>query len=293
MSRSFSHSVIGKIILILFALILFAGAALFFMYKANTPFTEYVDYQLAYHYEETGDYENIIKYYKKINTEESLSYLDETYSEYAKKLLEEGNYLKALKMYQSMSKMTRTQREHLQELIQTDDFINGIQENLKDPNLFEEDIPEYIPVKITAENFDDYFFFTEELHPNLDTGEGTTFYLHLRDEIKPAFDYENELNTVSASYSYSEVTYSYRHFQMGSKENERTPAVIFTIRDYPNFYFRSFLDCKDSDYLTKLDISYLSYGYNSPSDPYDISLAQNIKIESAEGLLFIKPEALK
>ncbi len=289
------HSLIGKISLILILLVLLAATVLFFLYKTDTPLTEYVDYQLAYRYERNGEFEKAIAYYEKINTEQSLEYRDDVLLKLARQRLENGNYLGAYKAYGSLNKMTRTVREQIEKVISADDFLNGLSEQLNDPSLSPEDLPEYIPVRITTENFNDFFHFSQTVKLNIETFECTTFYLHLNEEFQDSFDYDNEFNYLNFDYLYWEKDYAiYDRDQLGGLLRQWDTPFTYRYRNQiPSLHLRAFNESREKGSLGEIKIS-ASFGYsNGAAYPDEATVPEDIYILEADGLMFFKTELFR
>ena len=288
------HSLIGRIFLGLLLLVLLAGAAFVVMYKMNTPLTEYVDYQLAYYYEGNGEYEKAISYYEKIATEQSLEYSDSAMRKLAKEKLENKDYLGAYKAYSSLHKMTRSQRENFEKIFSDDAFLSGLQEQLKDPSLTAEDLPEYIPVKIKTENFEEFFYFTQEIDLNIETRECTTFYLHLKEEVRDAFDYDNEFNYLNFDYLYHErVRPVYNYDQLGGVLRDGLPFDYEYRGLTPTMSLRAFSDRRDKDSLAEIKASAGFSYYNFHTHPDEAYVPEDIYLLEADGLLFFRTELFR
>ena len=289
------HSLLGRIFLGLLLFVLLAAAAAFVLYKMNTPLTEYVDYQLAYYYEGKGEYEKAVSYYEKIGTEQSLEYSDSATRKLAKEKLENKDYLGTYKAYSSLHEMTRSQREEFEKIFSDDAFLSGLREQLKDPSLTAEELPEYIPVKITTENFEEFFTFSQEIDLNVETGECTTFYLHLKEELRDAFDYDNEFNYLNFDYLYHErVRPVYNYDRLGGVLRDFDTPFDYRIRGLtPSMSLRAFSERKGKDSLAEIKANATFGYYDFHTHPDEAYVAEDIYLLEADGLLFFRTELFR
>ncbi len=289
------RSLIGKIFLGLILLLLLTAAVLFVLYKTDTPLTEYVDYQLAYYYEGKGEYEKAIAYYEKINTEQSLEYRDSDLRRLAQEKLDNKDYLGAYNAYLSLNNMTRTQREQIEKVISEEEFLDGLMKQIRDPSLVKEDLPEYIPVMITSENFDDFFYFSQTIELNVETAECTTFYLHLKEELREAFDYDNEFNYLNFEYLYWERLRPINNYdQLGGILNQWNSPFSYRFRGQtPIEHLRAFGSRRNEDSLDEMKVSASFAYYGNHTHPDEAFVGEDIYLVRADGLMFFKTELFR
>ena len=322
MNRNSKSSVLRFVLIGLLSLVLVAGLVLYYLYRTDTPFTAYVDQKLALHYEEKGDYEKAIRYYEKINTEESLSHiaayyeglkdydnairyyelsgtdpnrdkLDSLYCEYGKILLNEKNYLKGLKMYESASQIPVLDAIRLRRDIPSEEIMNGLYSALKDPDYPEEDLPDYMPVIINSDNFGDYIYGKESYVPNLRDRTVTTWNLYLNNPYAESFNAECPLNYLDMKYCFEEGCYDVEDLKVVNEIWHWDLAYKYRDEPHPTLSIRRFLTSEDG-LIYSHRIGFTGYAWDDDYwDPIYFGIPENVWVEEAEGMLFFKTELFR